>query len=44
MVVGPGIVVYAAVDLGVGIAGAFCAELPDAPSIPVFGVEELDEL
>jgi len=44
MVVGPGVVVYAVVDLRVGVAGTFCTELPYAPVVAVFGIEELDEL
>lgn len=43
VVVGPGEVRDAVVDGGVGVAGAFGAELPDRPVGAVGGIEEGDE-
>lgn len=40
----PWVVIYAAVDFRVGIAGTFCAELPDCPVRLMFFVEEPDEV
>lgn len=40
----PWVVIYAAVDFRVGIAGTFCAELPDCPVRLMFSVEKPDEV
>jgi hypothetical protein len=42
-VVGERVVVDAVVDLGVGVSGALCTELPYCPVIAVLRVEKLDE-
>jgi hypothetical protein len=42
-VVGEGVVVDAVVDLGVGVARSFGAELPNRPVVAMLGVEKFHE-